>query len=226
MKSRKNIRKTSNRKKNKMNRKKSRKSSIKMYKKTKYGGQDPPPPHEHSKEIEEKQRTKIGTMINGLKDSLKNNNNNLPEKILPIVKKEIFELINIVYRYRNMNAPDFIFPNDELYLDQINLSYDDFFKLDRYKDLNNLLDTLEKDFNAVLEYYNNSKPSSNVAENKLDGNAVDAVKLDKSNSNGFDDGSDDDDDNDHETASLIIKNKNKKKNKWWNSLYPFEYYND
>jgi hypothetical protein len=146
MKSRKKLRKTSNRKKNKINRKKSRK----IYKKVKYGGQDPP--ILANKKLELYQRIKIGSMIHELREKLKNNEN---DKAL---KNDIFKLIRFVFVYRNMSAPNLKFSNyNELYREQEYYYYersdliDVFFE--KYKDLNKLLDRIESDFNLVADDY-------------------------------------------------------------------------
>jgi len=148
MKSRKKLRKTSNRKKNKINRKKSRK----IYKKVKYGGQDPPILADKDKELEFNQRNKIGSIIYKLREKLKNNEND------EALKNDIFNLISFVYVYKNMSAPNLTFSKFEelyrernyYYYERSDLKYKFF---EKYNDLNKLLDIIESDFNRAADDY-------------------------------------------------------------------------
>jgi hypothetical protein len=177
MKSRKKLRKTSNRKKNKINRKKSRK----IYKKVKYGGQDPPILANNKLELN--QRIKIGSLIHELREKLKNN------EIDKALKNDIFKLIRFVFVYRNMSAPNLKFSNyDELYREHMYYYYehsdliDDFFK--KYKDLNKLLDRIENDFNFAADDYEKtylttkkSEPSSQIYDNNINDNNLEEPLL-------------------------------------------------
>ena len=149
MKSRKNIRKTSNRKKNKINRKTIRKPSRKIYKKFKYGGQGQVPPSFAKPELTH--RIKIGSLLHELREKLKNNENNKN------LKNDILRLIRLVFVYRNIFASHLKFSNyDELYREQ-NYYYQNSDKIDiffeKYKDLNKLLDRVENDFNLAANDY-------------------------------------------------------------------------
>jgi hypothetical protein len=169
MKSRKKLRKTSNRKKNKINRKKSRK----IYKKVKYGGQDPPIPAD--KELN--QRIKIGSFIDELRKKLKKNEND------EALKNDIFMLIRVVYVYKNMSAPKLIFSNfDELYRERNYMFKDEFFE--KYNDLNKLLDIIESDFNRAADDYKNkyltikkTESSSQLYNDNIDDNNLEEPLL-------------------------------------------------
>jgi hypothetical protein len=150
MKSRKKLRKNSNRKKNKINRKTIRKPTRKIYKKIKYGGQDPS--ISANKKLELTHRIKIGSLIHELREKLKNNENDKD------FKDDILNLIHRVYVYKNVFATNLRFSNyDELYREQIYYRYhhpeltNDFFE--KYKDLNKLLDRIESDFNLAGDDY-------------------------------------------------------------------------
>ena len=179
MKSRKKLRKNSNRKKNKINRKTIRKPSRKIYKKFKYGGQFPS--ISADKKLELTHRTKIGSLIHELRDKLKNNDKDL--------KNDILNLIRRVYTYKNVFATNLRFSNyDELYREELYYHYhhpeltNDFFE--KYKDLNKLLDRIESDFNLAADDYEKtyltikkSESSSQLYNDNIDNNNLEKPLL-------------------------------------------------
>jgi len=185
MKSRKKLRKNSNRKKNKINRKTirkhTRKHSRKIYKKFKYGGQDPS--ISADKKLELTHRTKIGSLIHELREKLKNNENDKDSK------NDILNLIRRVYTYKNVFATNLIFSNyDELYREELYYRYhhpeltNDFFE--KYKDLNKLLDRIESDFNLAADDYEKtyltikkSESSSQLYNDNIDDNDLEKPLL-------------------------------------------------
>jgi len=184
MKSRKKLRKNSNRKKNKINRKTIRKPSRKIYKKFKYGGQFTSSISE-DKKLELHHRIQIGTLINDLRKRVKNNESDRN------LQKDILNLIHRVYVYKNIFATNLIFSNyNELYRERTYFverapreKKQDFFE--KYKDLNKLLDRIESDFNLAADDFKKtyltikSEPSSQLYNDNIGDNIDDDNDLKK-----------------------------------------------
>lgn len=182
------MRKTSRRKKiRKTNRKTNRK-------KVKRGGGD------HYKELEQKHRITIGTLINKFKKKIQISDGGTLQYN---DKKEISNLISSVFLYRNMFASNLKFSEEQDELYKINstilLSESDFFE--KYNDkllLKKLLENLESDFdNAVIVARQNLKTQEEETNLSAESKII-------SDNNDYDDN----DDNTSKTP-LIAKNTTK-----------------
>ena len=182
MKSIKKIRKTSYRRKFRN----TRRTNRKTYKKVKRGGYD-------DRKLEQMHRIKIGTLINALKEKIKNEVN-----INDDIKKEISFLIRSVFVYRNMLASNLKFSDEqeELYINNSKIGENRSPTLDRdvffekYNDkpsLNKLLENLESDFdNAVIV----AKKKLNTQDEQTNPSAESQKISDNSNYNDYADNHD------------------------------------